>query len=113
MRGRYLLQAGIEANLRSFEGFLVEPKGEVEGSPREKLAFRFAFCLPYVRTSTTPAALLNDNFLYALLIQGELFSVGAIKADRIQVDRVWHKRDAKRVLLYKMVLNPRQKFLLR
>lgn len=57
------------------------------------------------------SVLLNNNSL--LPIQGELFNVEAIETDRIRVDRVWHKRDAKRVLLYKMVLNPRQKLLLR
>lgn len=62
---------------------------------------------------TDTRAVWNKQRLFGCRLKGELFVVGAIEADRIQVDRVWHKRDAKRVLLYKMVLNPRQKLLLR
>lgn len=57
--------------------------------------------------------LLNDDSLLLLLTQGQLFNVEAIEANRIRVDRVWHKRDAKCVVLYKMVLTPRQKTLMR
>lgn len=70
-----------------------------------------AFSLMY--NNKHPIAVEQHDSLLCLLMQGVLFNVEAIEADRIRVDRVWHKRDAKRVLLYKMVLNPRQKALLR
>ncbi|CAB1111112.1 unnamed protein product [Ectocarpus sp. CCAP 1310/34] len=63
---------------------------------------------------TDPAYVMGD-FLKPeniIRVQGELFKVETVRADRIRVDRVWNKRGSKRVLLYKMVLNPRQKLLL-
>eukprot|EP00752_Nemacystus_decipiens_P002143 g2042.t1 len=64
---------------------------------------------------TDPAYNMGDFVKRGNVIRvySELFHVEAIEADRIRVDRVWHKRKAERVLLYKMVLNPRQKLLLR
>ncbi|CAM9440186.1 unnamed protein product [Ectocarpus sp. 6 AP-2014] len=63
---------------------------------------------------TDPAYVMGD-FLKPkniIRVQGELLKVETVEADRIRVDRVWNKRGSKRVLLYKMVLNPRQKLLL-
>ncbi|CAM9276018.1 unnamed protein product [Ectocarpus sp. 12 AP-2014] len=63
---------------------------------------------------TDPAYVMGDFVKpkNIIRVQGELFKVETVEADRIRVDRVWNKRGSKRVLLYKMVLNPRQKLLL-
>ena len=37
----------------------------------------------------------------------------AVLEDRIRVDRVWVRPDAEGLLMFKMVLNPRQKLALR
>lgn len=51
-------------------------------------------------------------FLFCSMLEGELFKVEEILDDRIRVDRVWVRPNAEGLLMFKMVLNPRQKLTL-
>lgn len=80
----------------------------------------FIVGVPCHQVTILVVAVLHDSrlprcaaeYIPLLCFKGELFKVETVEADRIRVDRVWNKRGSKRVLLYKMVLNPRQKIIL-